>query len=77
MRLSDREIKGEITLLIGAAELQKEVQPTHTLSDRLRAIMGEQSLDEKAALKVLAKETGRSKSEIYREFQRSKTRESK
>jgi hypothetical protein len=36
--------------------------------------MREQKLDEKAALKVLAKEQGLSKSEVYREVQRSKPR---
>jgi hypothetical protein len=32
--------------------------------------MREQDVDEKAALKVLAKETGIGKSELYRELQR-------
>jgi len=39
---------------------------------RLEAIMREQKLDEKAALKVLAKEIGVSKSEVYREVQRGR-----
>jgi hypothetical protein len=34
--------------------------------------MSEESLDEKAALKKVAKELGVSKSEAYRELQRSK-----
>lgn len=36
--------------------------------------MKEQSLDEKAALKILAREIGKPKSELYREIQREKTR---
>jgi IS30 family transposase len=36
--------------------------------------MREQKLDEKAALKVLAKELGLAKSELYRELQRTKKR---
>jgi len=38
--------------------------------ERLDTIMREQGLDEKAALKVLAREMGVSKSEVYREVQR-------
>jgi len=36
----------------------------------LHEIMKSQGLDEKAAMKVLAKELGYSKSELYRELQR-------
>jgi IS30 family transposase len=39
---------------------------------RLEQIMADQKLDEKAALKKVAKEIGVSKSEAYRELQRSK-----
>lgn len=68
------EVRGEITLLIGKAEEARaekaESAPSH--AKRLKAIMAEQSLDEKAALKVLAKETGIAKSELYRELQRKR-----
>jgi len=39
---------------------------------RVEQIMAEEKLDEKAALKRAAKEMGMSKSEAYRELQRSK-----
>jgi hypothetical protein len=39
---------------------------------RLEQIMAEEKVDEKAALKKVAKERGISKSEVYRELQRSK-----
>jgi Mn-dependent DtxR family transcriptional regulator len=39
---------------------------------RLQLIMAEEKLDVKAALKRIAKEMGVSKSEAYRELQRSK-----
>jgi len=39
---------------------------------RLQQIMAKEKLDEKAALKRIAKEMGVSKSEAYRELQRSK-----
>jgi 16S rRNA (cytidine1402-2'-O)-methyltransferase len=71
--LRQREIRGEITLLIGKAEAQQPAIPAHDLQARLREIMREQKLDEKAALKILAKEQGVSKSEIYRELQRKKS----
>jgi 16S rRNA (cytidine1402-2'-O)-methyltransferase len=71
--LQDRELKGEITLLIGKGEPSKACTTEKPLASRLLEIMREQEMDEKAALKVLAKERGQSKSEIYREVQRSKT----
>jgi len=72
--LQDRELKGEITLLIGAGPVHHEVRKEKNMRQRLQEIMHEQKLDEKAALKVLAREQGLSKSEAYRELQRSKTR---
>jgi 16S rRNA (cytidine1402-2'-O)-methyltransferase len=68
------DIKGEITLLIGRHEEteQKIVKTSATVRQRLEQIMAEQKLDEKAALKKVAKEIGVSKSEAYRELQRSK-----
>jgi 16S rRNA (cytidine1402-2'-O)-methyltransferase len=70
-QLRDRgDVKGEITLLIGRAE-GAAPQPRNVRA-RLSEIMREQKLDEKAALKVLARELGVSKSEAYRELQRSK-----
>ncbi|HEV2398424.1 MAG TPA: 16S rRNA (cytidine(1402)-2'-O)-methyltransferase [Candidatus Sulfotelmatobacter sp.] len=74
-------VKGEITLLIGKAE-----QDAHgaagpvgtadsgrpTVRQRVQQIMAEEKIDEKAALKRVAKERGVSKSEAYRELQREK-----
>ena len=71
------EIKGEITLLIGkakqgAAGEVKNPSPRESIRQRLAQIMAEEGLDEKAALKKVAKERGISKSEAYREWQRRK-----
>jgi 16S rRNA (cytidine1402-2'-O)-methyltransferase len=68
------DVKGEITLLIGKAEdSERMVAPSRTsVRQRVEQAMKEESLDEKAALKKIAKEMGVSKSEAYREFQRSK-----
>jgi 16S rRNA (cytidine1402-2'-O)-methyltransferase len=70
-------VKGEITLIIGKAE-----EATHAAADasstrfsirqRVEQIIAEEKVDEKAALKKVAKERGVSKSEAYRELQRSK-----
>lgn len=69
--VQQREVKGEITLLIGKSSAAK-VATDKPLAFRLKEIMQMQKLDEKAALKVLAKETGLSRSEAYREVQRTK-----
>ena len=73
-RLRKREggVKGEIVLLIAGAERGAAQAKQQDLSSRLDAIMREQDVDEKAALKVLAKEAGIGKSELYRELQRQK-----
>jgi 16S rRNA (cytidine1402-2'-O)-methyltransferase len=70
-------VKGEITLLIGKAEAEDArvgadafVRPS--VRKRVEQIMAEENVDEKAALKKVAKERGVSKSEAYRELQRGK-----
>jgi len=70
-------VKGEITLLIGKDEDGSAHVETGTLArpsvrQRVEQIMAEEKVDEKAALKKVAKERGMSKSEAYREMQRSK-----
>jgi 16S rRNA (cytidine1402-2'-O)-methyltransferase len=71
-RVQEHELKGEITLLIGKGA--GEQTTAKDIAQRLDEIMREQKLDENAALKVLAKERGISKSEAYRELQRVKKR---
>ena len=68
------EVKGEITLLIAKAENQepRAESPRVTVAQRVQQIMSEEKLDEKAALKKVAKERGIGKSEAYRELQRTK-----
>jgi 16S rRNA (cytidine1402-2'-O)-methyltransferase len=74
--LKAREVvKGEITLLIGKAEdsgAQTAAALRVSLRQRVEEIMAEEKVEEKAALKKVAKERGVSKSEAYREFQRSR-----
>ena len=67
------EIKGEITLLIGKAE---ETLPApasaKSVAQRVKELVHNEQIDEKAALKQAARELGLSKSEAYRELQRTK-----
>lgn len=72
-------IRGEITLLIaapkGAAQAGGElgaVAAQEKISNRIARIQAENGIDEKEALKRLARELGRSKSEVYRELQRER-----
>jgi 16S rRNA (cytidine1402-2'-O)-methyltransferase len=67
------EVRGEITLLIAKAYAAAEpVSKKKGIHERLEEVMREESLDEKTALKKVAKEFGLSKSEAYRRLQREK-----
>jgi 16S rRNA (cytidine1402-2'-O)-methyltransferase len=66
------ELKGEITLLIGRAEEHEAAPPKESVGELVKRMMAEESLDERDALKQVAKELGIGKSEAYREWQRSK-----
>jgi 16S rRNA (cytidine1402-2'-O)-methyltransferase len=71
-------VRGEITLLVqapaervasGDAAVRAE-----KISDRIARMQSENGVDEKEALKRLARELGQSKSELYRELQRERAR---
>jgi len=73
--LSTRDrIRGEITLLIEPAPpaTHSESAPI-SLVAQIKALESE-GLDEKAALKRIARETGQSKSDLYRELQRQRAK---
>jgi len=80
--LSSRvRIRGEITLLVEARPSTKEpgtIGAPEKISARLARLQAEAGpeakIDEKEALKRLAKELGQSKSELYRELQRERAR---
>jgi 16S rRNA (cytidine1402-2'-O)-methyltransferase len=67
------EVRGEITLLIGRAE-EGEAPATERKNarQRVRELMQTESIDEREAMKRVAKEMGVSKSEVYRELQKGK-----
>jgi 16S rRNA (cytidine1402-2'-O)-methyltransferase len=68
------DVKGEITLLIGKMEAtEQRASPSRaSVRERVEQVIAAEKVDEKAALKRVAKEMGISKSEAYRELQRSK-----
>jgi 16S rRNA (cytidine1402-2'-O)-methyltransferase len=66
------EVKGEITLLIGKAAEGASAPRGASVRERVEEIMRVEQVDEKAALKKVAKERGISKSEVYREIQKRK-----
>lgn len=72
-------IRGEMTLLVGAPVRvagQDAAKAPEKIADRVARLQAEAGVDEKEALKRLARETGQSKSELYRELQREKARRS-
>ena len=67
------DIKGEITLLIGKAEeIAQTKDAGRRIAQRVQELVNSGEVEEKAALKQAAREFGLSKSEAYRELQRSK-----
>jgi 16S rRNA (cytidine1402-2'-O)-methyltransferase len=66
------ELKGEVVLLIGPASNDTPTLERVSLRDRIEQLMSGEKLDEKSALKKVAKERGISKSEAYREWQQQK-----
>jgi 16S rRNA (cytidine1402-2'-O)-methyltransferase len=72
-------IRGEITLLVEARPLARAADlagngAPEKIADRVARLQTESGVDEKEALKKLARELGQSKSELYRELQRERAR---
>ena len=71
-------VRGEITLLVQAPAEQSTradaAASKEKIADRVARIGAEAGVDEKEALKRLARELGQSKSELYRELQRERAR---
>lgn len=65
-------VRGEITLLVVPPMGESAAAPREKLMERIARLTSAGTIDEKEALKRIAKETGRSKSELYRELQREK-----
>jgi 16S rRNA (cytidine1402-2'-O)-methyltransferase len=73
--LSARErVRGEIVLLIDATPLAKPANLAGSIVQQLSQLMEAEGLDEKDALKRVARERGVSKSDVYRELQRERSK---
>jgi 16S rRNA (cytidine1402-2'-O)-methyltransferase len=68
-----RELRGEITLIIGKAVTAVSQASADLLRSRYERLISEEGLDQKSALKRAAKESGLSRSEAYRELQRKRS----
>jgi 16S rRNA (cytidine1402-2'-O)-methyltransferase len=71
-------IRGEITLLVEIPDedsrRSSSAASSERLTDRVTRLQAEAGIDEKEALKRLARDLGQSKSQLYRELQREKAR---
>jgi 16S rRNA (cytidine1402-2'-O)-methyltransferase len=67
-------VRGEMTLLIEPVRKNGATAAHEKISVRVHRMMAELGVDEKEALKKLARELGQSKSELYRELQRERAR---
>jgi 16S rRNA (cytidine1402-2'-O)-methyltransferase len=67
-------VRGEMVLLIDGTPTAStsDAMPLTSLAAEVEALIKDQNLSEKEALKLVAKSRGIGKSEAYREFQRSK-----
>src|SRR5215470_17062123 len=69
--LSDRPVRGEITLLIGAALAEQRAgqrDSSQSLAERVDELIRQAKLDRKEALKLAAKERGLTKRAAYQEL---------
>jgi len=70
-------VRGEITLIIeapGRAATPSSDAGAEKIAARVARLQAEAGIDEKEALKRLARELGTSKSDLYRELQREKAK---
>ena len=77
--LKKRPAKGEITVLIDPHPISgAEDKPPRAASiiSEIQGVMARQRVDERAALKLVARERGISKSDAYRQLQAEKSRQS-
>jgi len=77
--LKKRPVKGELTVLIGLPAVSDESEgapPAASILSELNLVMAERKVDERAALKIVARARGVPKSEAYRQLQTEKNRTS-
>lgn len=75
-RLKKKPVKGEITVLVGPPKESPAAEvAAQSIRTEIEKLMAEQGLDERGALKVVARARGISKSEAYRQLQRDRNPE--
>jgi len=74
-QLKKKPVKGEITVLIGlpaVAEASESAPPAASILSEIQSVMTKRQVDERAALKIVARARGVSKSDAYRLLQSEK-----
>ncbi len=73
-RLGKKPVKGEITVMVGPHAASREnASSDRPIGTELERVMKEQDLDERGALKAVARARGISRSEAYRQWQIEKS----
>lgn len=73
-RLQKKPVRGEITVLVGMPlEAEGEARSALAIQEEIERVMSERKLDERAALKAVARARGISRSEAYRRLQMEKS----
>src|SRR5271157_143559 len=75
--LKRKPVKGEITVLMGlhaVSDGNESAPPAASITSEIQAVMAERKVDERAALKIVARARGVSKSDAYRLLQSEKSR---
>jgi 16S rRNA (cytidine1402-2'-O)-methyltransferase len=67
-------VRGEFVLLVEAPPPSREAKVGATVGQQVLELMASEGMDEKDALKRVARERGVSKSDVYRELQRERAR---
>jgi 16S rRNA (cytidine1402-2'-O)-methyltransferase len=67
-------VRGEITLLIAPQRQETAIAIEQSVSTRIKELYATESLEEKDALKRIARERGLSKSDVYRQLQRERAK---
>jgi len=68
-------VRGEFTVLVAPPDPgSASIGATKKIAERIAEIETEAGVDEKEALKRVARELGQSKSDVYRELQRERAR---
>ena len=74
VQLRKKPVKGEITVLVGPhAPPEEKTSSEASIREELQQVMAQQGLDERAALKVVARRRGISRSAAYRLWQFEKS----